>query len=123
MYTNKLKLITEIAKRDKKLKFATLAHHVNVESLTRSYKSLRKNKACGIDGITVEEYGNRFKENISDLLYRMKGKRYKACPVRRTYIPKAGKNELRPLGIPCVEDKMVQTILKEILEAIYEPDF
>jgi len=123
VYTDKLKLITEIAKKDSKLKFKTLAHNINAESLTRSYKFLKKNKACGIDGVTIEKYGNRLEENISDLLYRMKGKKYKACPVRRTYIPKAGKNELRPLGIPCVEDKMVQTVLKEILEAIYEQDF
>jgi len=123
MYTDKLKLITEIAKRDNKLKFTTLAHHANAESLIRSYKFLKNNKACGVDGVTVEEYGNRLEENISDLLYRMKGKKYKAGSVRRAYIPKAGNNELRPLGIPCVEDKMVQTVLKEILEAIYEPDF
>lgn len=112
-----------MAIKDKKLKFATLAHNINAESLTRSYKALSKNKACGIDGITVEEYGNQLGRSISELVYRMKGRKYKANPVRRTYIPKASKNELRPLGIPSVEDKMVQTVLKEILEAIYEPNF
>lgn len=83
---------------------------------------LKKNKAPGIDGVTVREYEVRLEENLKELLTRLKGKKYRPQPVRRTYIPKDGKG-LRPLGIPTVEDKIVQMGIKKILEAIYEQDF
>lgn len=120
---SKLKLIAEKAKWDRKLKFTSLAHHINGESLALCYKQLKKNKACGIDGVTVEMYGSKLETNIADLVNRLKNKKYKAHPVRRVYIPKAGKDELRPLGIPSVEDKLVQIALKEILEVLYESLF
>lgn len=120
---SKLKLIAEKAKQDRKLKFTSLAHHINAESLGRCYKQLKKNKACGVDGVTVETYGSELATNVAVLVERIKSKKYKAHPVRRVYIPKAGKNELRPLGIPSVEDKLVQIALKEILEVLYEPLF
>ena len=120
---SKIKLIAEKAKQDRRLKFTALVHHVNAESLERCYKQLAKDKACGIDGVTVEAYGKMLKENVADLVKRMKDSNYKVQPVRRVYIPKAGKKELRPLGIPSVEDKLVQIVLKEILEALYEPLF
>ncbi len=119
----KLKLIAEKAKQDKKLKFVSLIHHINEESLAACYKELKKDKACGIDGVTVEEYGRNLEENIKDLIVRMKAKRYKPKPVRRVYIQKAGKKEKRSLGIPSVEDKLVQIMTKKILEAIFEQDF
>ena len=119
----KLKLIAERAKQDKKIKFTSLYHHINVESLAACYGELKKEKACGIDGVTVEAYGVKLTENLKNLVERLKSKQYQAQPVRRVYIPKAGKQELRPLGIPTVEDKLVQICLKKILEAIFEQDF
>jgi RNA-directed DNA polymerase len=119
----KLKLIAEGAKQDKKRKFISLVHHINEESLAACYRELKKDKACGIDGVTVGEYGANLTGNLRYLIHRMKTKKYRPQPVRRVYIPKPGKKEKRPLGIPSVEDKLVQIMLKKILEAIYEQDF
>jgi RNA-directed DNA polymerase len=119
----KLNLIAEKAKRDKKLKFNALIHHINEVNLAKCYFELKENKASGIDGVTVEEYGRNFGENISKLVGRLKRKEYRPQPVRRVYIPKSGSDEKRPLGIPAVEDKLVQMMLKKLLEAIFEPIF
>lgn len=119
----KLKLISEKAKQDRKMKFTSLAHLINEESLVQCYKELKKDRACGVDGVTVEEYGQELEENLKSLVDRMKSKSYRPQPVRRVYIPKPGKDEKRPLGIPAVEDKLVQIMAKKILEAIYEQDF
>lgn len=120
----KLKLITEKARQDKGLKFTSLIHHVDESNLAECYRELKRDKACGVDGVTVAEYGLNLKENIAQLVVKLKSKEYRPEPVRRVYIPKAGKpGEKRGLGIPTVEDKLVQLMLKKILEAIYEPDF
>jgi group II intron reverse transcriptase/maturase len=119
----KLKLISEKAKQDKKMKFTSLVHLINEENLAQCYKELKRDRACGIDGVTVEEYGQELEENLKSLVDRMKSKSYRPQPVRRVYIPKPGKDEKRPLGIPSVEDKLVQIMAKKILEAIYEQDF
>lgn len=119
----KLKLIAERARQDKKVRFTSLYHHINEESLAACYRELKKDKACGIDGVTVEAYGANLTENLKDLVQRMKTKGYRSRPVRRVYIPKPGKQEKRPLGIPTVEDKLVQIMAKKILEAIFEQDF
>jgi len=120
----KLNLITEKAKRDKRLKFTSLIHHINEDNLVKSYYELKKEKASGIDGVTVEEYGRDLEWNIYHLVERLKPKSYRPQPVRRVYIPKAGKkDEKRGLGIPTVEDKLVQQMLKKLLEAIFETDF
>ena len=119
----KVNLITERAKQDKKMKFTSLVHLLNEESLAACYRELKKDRACGIDGVTVEEYGRNLESNLKDLVIRMKAKGYRPQAVRRVYIEKPGKQELRPLGIPSVEDKIVQLGLKKILEAIMEQDF
>ena len=120
----KLNLITEKARQDKRLKFTSLIHHINEGNLAQCYRELKRDRASGIDGVTVEEYGKELEENISHVVERLKVKQYRPQPVRRVYIPKAGKpDEKRGLGIPTVEDKLVQLMLKKILEAIYEPDF
>lgn len=118
----KLRLITQRAKRDPKCKFTTLAYLLNEGFLKDCFRELKKNKAPGIDGVTVREYEDKLEENLKELVTRLKGKKYRPQPVRRTYIPKDGKG-LRPLGIPTVEDKIVQMGIKKILEAIYEQDF
>ena len=120
---SKLQLITEKASGDAKLKFTALVHHINKESLARCYGRLKTNKSSGIDGVTVEQYGKHLDKNLDDLLARMKEGKYQPQPVRRVEIPKPGRNEKRSLGIPAVEDKLVQLVMKEILEAIYEQDF
>lgn len=121
--TTKFELIAQRARKDISLKFTSLMHYINEENLEKCFGKLKKNKACGIDETTVEEYGKNLRENIANLVKRLKAKTYKPQPVKRVYIPKPGKSELRPLGIPAVEDKVVQMALKEILEVIYEQDF
>jgi RNA-directed DNA polymerase len=100
----------------------SLMQYVNKGTLTESYAKQPKNKAVGVDGVTKEEYGENLDENITSLIDRMKKFSYKPYPVRRAYIPKAN-GKLRGLGIPSFEDKVVQGVFKEILEAIYEPKF
>lgn len=119
----KLKLISEKAQQDRSCKFTHLVYLINEESLAACYRELKKDKACGIDGVTVETYGEDLRENLHSLIERMKSKKYRPQPVRRVYIPKVGKKEKRPLGIPSVEDKIVQLMLKKILEAVFEADF
>lgn len=112
-----------MASRDKNVKFTSLVHNINEENLAKCYRDLKRNKACGIDGVTVGEYGEKLEENLQQLVLDMKSKRYRPKPVRRVYIPKAGKAEKRGLGIPAVEDKLVQITMAKILESIYEQDF
>jgi RNA-directed DNA polymerase len=119
----KLNQIAKKAMQDKRFKFTSLIHHVNVDNLALCYQELKRNKACGIDNVTVEEYGKDLRRNLTALVERLKAKKYRPKPVRRVYIPKAGKSEKRGLGIPSVEDKIVQIMLKKILESIYEADF
>ena len=118
-----LNRIANKARQDKELKFTSLAHHANETNLVKCYRKLKQNRACGIDGETVQAYGNNLEERISQLVASLKNKQYRPKPVRRVYIPKLGKDEKRGLGIPCVEDKLVQIMVKEILEQIYEADF
>lgn len=119
----KLNQIAYKAKRDKRLKFTSVVHHVNEENLALCYRELKRNKACGIDGVTVEDYGKDLKGNLKRLVDAIKSKRYRPKPVRRVYIPKVGKAEKRGLGIPSVEDKLVQIMLNKILGNIFEADF
>jgi group II intron reverse transcriptase/maturase len=119
----KLNQIARRAKQDKRLKFTSLIHHVNEANLAECYQELKANKACGIDGETVEAYGINLEERLRQLVESMKSKQYHPKPVKRVYIPKAAKNEKRGLGIPSVEDKLVQIMLKKILEQIYEAEF
>ena len=100
----------------------SLMKYVNKDTLKESYSKQPKGKAAGVDEVTKEEYGEKLEENIENLLMRMKKFSYKPYPVRRAYIPK-GDGKMRGLGIPSFEDKVVQGVFKEILEAIYEPKF
>ena len=100
-------------------KLYTLIHYVNKETLKEQHEKRRKTKASGIDKVTKEEYEKRLDENIDNLLVRMKKFSYKPLSVRRTYIPKLN-GKLRPLGIPAYEDKLVQGVMANILNEIYE---
>ena len=120
---SKLNLIARKAEQNKRMKFTALIHHINVENLLLCYKDLKRNKACGIDGITMEEYEKNLQGNIELLVERLKSKTYRPKPVRRVYIPKPGKDEKRALGIPSLEDKLVQLMVKKIIEPIFEAKF
>ena len=103
-------------------KLYTLIHYVNKETLKEQHEKQRKGKSSGIDKVTKEEYGKNLDENINNLLQRMKKFSYRPMPVRRTYIPKLN-GKLRPLGIPAYEDKLVQGVMANILNEIYECKF
>jgi group II intron reverse transcriptase/maturase len=90
--------------------------------LEQSYRELNKNAAAGVDSVTYDEYGKNLQQNLIDLEDRLKRKRYRAKLVRRTFIPKSNGGQ-RPLGIPALEDKIVQNLARRILEALYEPLF
>jgi RNA-directed DNA polymerase len=118
----KLNLISKRAKEDRSFKFSSLAHLLNEESLKECFWMLKADAAPGIDGVTFEEYEQDLDSNIQDLVKRMKALRYYPQPVKRVYIPKSN-GKLRPLGIPALEDKIVQMGVTRILNAIYEPNF
>jgi group II intron reverse transcriptase/maturase len=118
----KLAKVEELARKDPGLRLRSLAHVLDEPMLERSFHQLRANAAVGVDGVTKEAYGENLTANIRGLYERMKGGRYRHQPIRRVHIPKDG-GKLRPLGISCTEDKIVQTALTTLLTAIYEPVF
>ena len=115
--------IRRAASKEKEKQFTTLWHHVyDIDRLREAYFDLRGKKAPGIDGETWESYGENLAENLEDLSLRLRSGGYRAKPVRRVYIPKAD-GRRRPLGIPALEDKIVQRATVQVLNAIYEVDF
>ena len=114
--------IAKRARESKKYRFYDLYRMINRISLMNAWLDINKGAASGVDKVTAGEYEENLVENIIDLETRLKEKRYKAKLVRRVYIPK-GKNKLRPLGIPALEDKLVQLAAAKILMAIFEQDF
>ncbi len=118
----KLALVSQRARQEPHFVFTSLAHLLNVGFLRDCYRSLGKEKACGIDGRSWQEYGAQLDANLADLVERLKAKRYKPLPAKRVYIPK-NEHETRPLGLPAIEDKIVQKGIARILEVIYEADF
>lgn len=118
----KLTKVMELARKDPGLRLRSLAHVLDEHLLTRAFHQLRKDAAVGVDEVTKEAYGWNLEANIRDLHGRMKTSRYRHQPIRRVHIPKAN-GKLRPLGISCTEDKVVQGALAALLDAIYEPVF
>jgi group II intron reverse transcriptase/maturase len=102
--------------------FTTLAHHMDEDFLTEAFHQLRKDAAAGIDQMTVADYEPNLKENIADLVRRLKARKYRAQPARRVWIPKSDGSQ-RGLAILVLEDKIVQRAVAMLLEAIYEPYF
>jgi hypothetical protein len=119
----KLLRIAEKARQDPSCKFTSLFHLMNTELLRGCFEGLRKDAASGIDRVTKEEYGRNLEANLTALVERLHRMSYIPQPVRRVYIPKPGSTKQRPLGIPALEDKLVQAGLVRILEAVYEADF
>ena len=120
--STKLSLLTQRARENPKHKFSRLIDLLTEDFLKACFWELKRDKASGVDGVTVKEYEANLEENIKDLVVSMKSWKYRPKPVRRVYIPKPD-GKKRPLGIPTVEDKIVQMGIKRILEAIFEVDF
>jgi group II intron reverse transcriptase/maturase len=119
----KLHRIAEKARQEPAFRFTNLYHLMNEELLRGCFQRLKKNAAAGIDNVTKEMYAANLDSNLATLLERLHKMAYIPQPVRRIYIPKPGSDKLRPLGITCLEDKLVQAGLVRILEAVYEQDF
>ena len=117
-----LERVREVAKKDGRVRFTALLHHVTVDLLRDSYHSLKKKAAPGVDGVTWREYGEGVEARISDLHGRIHRGAYQALPSRRTWIPKSDGRQ-RPLGIAALEDKIVQHAVGRVLNQIWEEDF
>jgi len=115
--------VRQAARRDKKMRFTSLLHHVtNPAMLREAYFGLKRDAAPGIDGQTWQAYGRALEANLQDLSQRLKRGAYRAKPARRAYIPKPDGRQ-RPLGVVVLEDKLVQRATTEVLNAVYETDF
>ena len=117
-----LRAIANKADQNKTHRFGGLYRLLNEETLRVCFFQLRKDAAPGVDGVCFEDYEKHLDANLADLVRRLKRKSYRARLVRRKYIPK-GQGKLRPLGIPTLEDKLLQYAVAKILSAIYEADF
>ncbi len=115
--------IAELARGDRERQFSSIAHLLTPEALYRGFRSLRRDASAGVDGVTYAAYEVDAPERINRLHDRLRTKRYRTQPLRRTYIPKEAKGEMRPISIPSLEDKIVQRAAVELLNAVYEPDF
>ena len=115
--------IRQVACRDKEIRFTSLWHHVyNIDRLREAYLRLAPRAAAGEDGVTWDQYGKTLEANLKNLSARLATGRYHARPVKRGYVPKADGSE-RPIGIPVLEDKIVQRATVAVLNGVYESDF
>jgi retron-type reverse transcriptase len=109
------------AQEHPKQRFGNLYEWLNESFLNECWRDIRKEAASGVDRMSVQAYERHLDENIPNLVERLKRKQYRAKLVRRQYIPK-GDGKLRPLGIPAVEDTLLQLAVARRLPAIYEQD-
>lgn len=114
--------VRKAARRDKRMRFTALLHHLTPELLKASFLDLNRQAAPGIDDVTWRDYANGLEDRLADLHSRIHRGAYRAQPSKRTWIPKADGRQ-RPLGIAALEDKVVQQAVKTVLECIYEADF
>src|SRR5262245_14854199 len=122
--STKQERIAELAKQSPQRAFTSLAYLMDLDWLKEAYQRTRKDGAVGVDGVTAEDYERDLGGNLQSLLDRAKSGTYQAPPVRRVHIPKGGSTtETRPLGIPTLEDKILQRAVVMLLEPIYEQDF
>jgi len=116
--------IAALAKQSPQMAFTSLAYLMDIDWLKEAYRRTRKDGAVGVDGVTADEYEQDLEGNLQRLLDRAKSGTYQAPPVRRVHIPKGGSStETRPIGIPTLEDKILQRAVVMLLEPIYEQDF
>jgi RNA-directed DNA polymerase len=112
------------AAADRTVRFTSLAHLLTPDFLKETWRQMNRRGASGVDGETAGQFERELETRVEDIYARLKAGRYQAPPVRRVDIPKgAGKSGTRPLGIPTVEDRLVQRAVARILEAVFEPDF
>jgi group II intron reverse transcriptase/maturase len=114
--------IAILAKEDPARKFYSIAHLITEERLTEKFWKLRKDSSAGIDGVVHAQYAANVEEDIRQLHRRLVEDKYQAQPLRRVYIPKEDGKQ-RPISIPVLEDKLVQSVAVDLLNAIYEQDF
>jgi len=116
--------IGDKARQCPKLVFTSLYHHIaDIDNLRACFQSLDGRKAVGVDGRTKAEYAGKLEENLAALAGRLARMGYRPQPKRRTYVPKPGSAKKRPLGISCLEDKIVEEAVKRVLEPLWEPLF
>lgn len=120
--TTTLDEIATKAQSNPRLRFTSLAHVVNPAFLRETWRSLNRQGAAGVDRETIREFEVNFDERIMDLYARVRRGAYMPPPVRRVEIPK-GKGKTRPLGIPTVEDRLLQAAFARVLGAVFEEDF
>ena len=122
--STQLDQIAKKAKSNPKLRFTSLAHLLTPEFLTETWRRMNRRGASGVDGETTKEFEQGLDTRVQELCERLKRGSYRAPPVRRVEIPKGpGKAGTRPLGIPTVEDRLLQRAVARILEAVFEADF
>src|SRR5438128_4670683 len=121
--TTGLERIADKARCEPKLPFTSLAHHITKERVWMNLSQIPAKSAPGVDGQTVTEAKESVEEWIGGMLQSVHRQGYRAPEIRRVYIPKPGKQETRPLGVPCVADRALQRSAAQVLSAIYEQDF
>jgi group II intron reverse transcriptase/maturase len=121
--STKQQRIAQLSQRFPQRSFTSLAHHIDLEWLMEAYRRTRKDGAVGVDGQTAADYEIDLEGNLQRLLNRAKSGEYRAPPVRRVQIPKGSGRGTRPIGIPTLEDKVLQRAVAMILEPLYEQDF
>jgi RNA-directed DNA polymerase len=123
LVSTKQQRIAEWAKQDPQRGFTSLNHHLDLLWLAEAFQRTRKSAAPGVDGQTADDYGLNLRDHLQSLRDRAKSGTYWAPPVRRVRIPKGTGDDTRPLGIPTLEDKILQRAVVMALEPIYEQDF
>jgi len=121
--STKRQRIAELAKQNPQMAFTSLNHLLDLDLLREAFYLTPKKKAPGIDGQTWADYEANLEDNLQSLLKRAKTGTYQAPPVRRVHIPKGSGSETRPIGIPTLEDKVLQRAVVMLLEPLYEPLF
>lgn len=117
-----LKRVNAAASYAAQTPFTALLHHVDEDALLRAFRRQKRQASAGVDGVTVAKYEEELTDNLRDLCARVHTGRYRPQRVRRVYIPKADGGK-RPLRVPALQDKIVQSAVAEVLSAVYEADF
>lgn len=121
--STKLNRVAQLARQAPQMAFTTLSHHIDIEWLKEAHRRTRKDGAVGVDRMSASAYAENLTENLQSLLDRAKSGTYRAPAVRRVMIPKGSGKDLRPIGIPTFEDKVLQRAVTMLLSAVYEQDF